>query len=166
MDRTSHWGQPCFRPTHTGNKPDLLAVMRTRLLLKSYSDWTALTRDPLTLSTLGLHSTRRLKGQSLTSSPNPQNCLPMPLTLSQVHFFPPPRWHSMSLQPKAISEALKMPHCTRPLNFPLWVVSSQEVTLMPLVHAEPSWAHRATSTASMRLHASLNLGQMLSLLVY
>ena len=47
MNRTSDKGQPCHSPTCTGNRSDLLPAMRTKLLLHSYRDRTALKKGPL-----------------------------------------------------------------------------------------------------------------------
>ena len=48
MNRTGDKGQPCWSPTCTGNRSDLLPAMWTKLLLWSYRDRTALSRGPLT----------------------------------------------------------------------------------------------------------------------
>ncbi|KAI3356657.1 hypothetical protein L3Q82_003291 [Scortum barcoo] len=50
MNRTGDKGQPCRSPTCTGNRSDLLPAMRTKLLLRSYRDRTALSKgspDPI-----------------------------------------------------------------------------------------------------------------------
>ena len=49
MNRTGDEEQPCRSPTCTGNRSDLVPVMRSRVLLRSYRDCTALSRGPLTL---------------------------------------------------------------------------------------------------------------------
>lgn len=60
MNRTGDKGQPCRSPTRTGNRSDLLPAMRTRLLLRSYRDRTALNRGPRTpYSWSTPHKTRR-----------------------------------------------------------------------------------------------------------
>ncbi|KAI3361342.1 hypothetical protein L3Q82_013518 [Scortum barcoo] len=46
MNRTGDKGQPCRSPTCTGNRSDLLPAMRTKLLLRSYRDRTALSKGP------------------------------------------------------------------------------------------------------------------------
>ncbi len=71
-NRTGDKGQPCRSPTCTGNRSDLLPAMRTKLLLRSYRDRTALTEC------LGPHTPRAprtecYKGHSRTHSPGPQN---------------------------------------------------------------------------------------------
>ena len=48
MNRTGEKEQPCWSPTYTRNRSDLLPAMQTRLLLRSYRDRTALSRGPLT----------------------------------------------------------------------------------------------------------------------
>ncbi len=48
MNRTGDKGQPCRSTTCTGNKSDLLLAMRTKLLLLSYRDRTALSKGPRT----------------------------------------------------------------------------------------------------------------------
>ncbi len=56
MNRTGDKGQPCRSPTCTGNKSDLLPAMRTKLLLLSYRDRTALSKGPRTpYSRITLH---------------------------------------------------------------------------------------------------------------
>uniref|UniRef100_A0A3B4ACZ8 DH domain-containing protein n=1 Tax=Periophthalmus magnuspinnatus TaxID=409849 RepID=A0A3B4ACZ8_9GOBI len=48
MNRTGDKGQPWRSPTCTGNRSDLLPAMRTQLLLRSYRDQTALSKEPRT----------------------------------------------------------------------------------------------------------------------
>ncbi len=71
-NRTGDKGQPCRSPTCTGNRSDLLPAMRTKLLLRSYRDRTALT-ECLGPHTPRAHRTECYKGHSRTPSPGPQN---------------------------------------------------------------------------------------------
>ncbi|KAI3361928.1 hypothetical protein L3Q82_012276, partial [Scortum barcoo] len=76
MNRTGDKGQPCRSPTCTGNRSDLLPAMRTKLLLRSYRDRTALSKgspDPI----LAVHSwstpTEYHEGHGRMPSPDPQS---------------------------------------------------------------------------------------------
>ena len=72
MNRTSDKGQPCWSPTCTGNRSDSLPAMRTKLLLRSYIDCTALSRGPPTC-TPRAPPTECHMGHGRMPSPSPQS---------------------------------------------------------------------------------------------
>ncbi|KAI3369404.1 hypothetical protein L3Q82_007476 [Scortum barcoo] len=72
MNRTGDKGQPCRSPTCTGNRSDLLPAMRTKLLLRSYRDRTALSKGPGP-HTRGALPTEYHEGHGRMPSPDPQS---------------------------------------------------------------------------------------------
>ncbi|KAI3365814.1 hypothetical protein L3Q82_000716 [Scortum barcoo] len=72
MNRTGDKGQPCRSPTCTGNRSDLLPAMRTKLLLRSYRDRTALSKGPGP-HTHGALPTEYHEGHGRMPSPDPQS---------------------------------------------------------------------------------------------
>ncbi|KAI3354612.1 hypothetical protein L3Q82_019114 [Scortum barcoo] len=73
MNRTSDKGQPCRSPTCTGNRSDLLLAMRTKLLLRSYRNRTALSKGPWTPYLHGVPPTEYHEGHGLMPSPDAQS---------------------------------------------------------------------------------------------
>ncbi|KAI3364832.1 hypothetical protein L3Q82_001018 [Scortum barcoo] len=73
MNRTGDKGQPCRSPTCTGNRSDLLPAMRTKLLLRSYRDRTALSKGPRTPYSHGALPTEYHEGHGRMPSPDPQS---------------------------------------------------------------------------------------------
>ncbi|KAI3364588.1 hypothetical protein L3Q82_011369, partial [Scortum barcoo] len=73
MNRTGDKGQPCRSPTCTGNRSDLLPAMRTKLLLRSYRDRTALSKGPWTPYFRGALPTEYHEGHGRMPSPDPQS---------------------------------------------------------------------------------------------
>ncbi|KAI3367573.1 hypothetical protein L3Q82_026424 [Scortum barcoo] len=73
MNRTGDKGQPCRSPTCTGNRSDLLPAMRTKLLLRSYRDRTALSKGSRTPYSHGAPPTEYHEGHGRMPSPDPQS---------------------------------------------------------------------------------------------
>ncbi|KAI3369451.1 hypothetical protein L3Q82_007666 [Scortum barcoo] len=73
MNRTGDKGQPCRSPTCTGNRSDLLPAMRTKLLLRSYRDRTALSKGPRTPYSRSTPPTEYHEGHGRMPSPDPQS---------------------------------------------------------------------------------------------
>ncbi|KAI3366393.1 hypothetical protein L3Q82_000455 [Scortum barcoo] len=74
MNRTGDKGQPCRSPTCTGNRSDLLPAMRTKLLLRSYRDRTALSkRLPDPILAMEHLPTEYHEGHGRMPSPDPQS---------------------------------------------------------------------------------------------